>query len=126
MAQWYEKLFENYAETYEKEGFVQGTLGEVDFVESEIEHNKKLSILDVGCGTGRHTIELSTRGYSVTGIDLSQRKIWNSTHFHASCEQSSRVMEKSASGLARTARFNKIFCARARQKIKKRGVDPQS
>lgn len=80
MAQWYEKLFENYAETYEKEGFVQGTLGEVDFVESEIEHNKKLSVLDVGCGTGRHTIELSTRGYSVTGIDLSQNMLDKAKH----------------------------------------------
>lgn len=28
-------------------------------------------ILDVGCGTGRHSIELAKRGYTVTGIDLS-------------------------------------------------------
>ena len=30
-----------------------------------------MKILDVGCGTGRHSIELSKRGYEVTGIDLS-------------------------------------------------------
>jgi 2-polyprenyl-3-methyl-5-hydroxy-6-metoxy-1,4-benzoquinol methylase len=28
--------------------------------------------LDVGCGTGRHAIELAKRGYTVTGIDLSE------------------------------------------------------
>jgi len=28
--------------------------------------------LDIGCGTGRHSRELAKRGYSVTGIDLSE------------------------------------------------------
>lgn len=30
------------------------------------------SLLDVGCGTGGHAIELACRGYKVTGVDLSQ------------------------------------------------------
>jgi 2-polyprenyl-3-methyl-5-hydroxy-6-metoxy-1,4-benzoquinol methylase len=71
MKQWYEELFENYALSYEKECFVQGTIGECDFIEKEIEHNKNLQILDVGCGVGRHSIELAKRGYKLTGIDLS-------------------------------------------------------
>jgi 2-polyprenyl-3-methyl-5-hydroxy-6-metoxy-1,4-benzoquinol methylase len=71
MKQWYEALFENYAKKYEQEVFVQGTIGECDFIEREIDYNKSLKILDVGCGTGRHTIELSKRGYKVTGVDLS-------------------------------------------------------
>jgi 2-polyprenyl-3-methyl-5-hydroxy-6-metoxy-1,4-benzoquinol methylase len=29
----------------------------------------------VGCGTGRHSIELTKRGYSVTGIDLSESQL---------------------------------------------------
>ncbi len=75
MKQWYEKLFENYSEKYEKENFAQGTLGECDFIEKEINHDKSLHILDVGCGTGRHSIELSKRGYAVTGIDLSKNML---------------------------------------------------
>jgi 2-polyprenyl-3-methyl-5-hydroxy-6-metoxy-1,4-benzoquinol methylase len=71
MKPWYEALFENYAEKYEQEVFVQGTIGECDFIEREIEYNKSLKVLDVGCGTGRHAIELSRRGYKVTGVDLS-------------------------------------------------------
>ncbi len=47
-------------------------MGEVDFLEKEINYHKNCSILDVGCGTGRHAIELASRGYSVTGIDLSE------------------------------------------------------
>ena len=73
--QWYESLFENYGVKYDNEIFTQGTLGECDFIESEIKSNKTLKILDVGCGTGRHTIELSRRGYNVTGIDLSESQL---------------------------------------------------
>ena len=71
MKQWYEALFENYANKYEKEPYIKGTLGECDFIEKEIGYNKDLKILDIGCGTGRHSIELTKRGYHVTGVDLS-------------------------------------------------------
>ncbi len=69
---WYETLFENYGEKYDNECFAQGTTGECDFIEKEINFKKELKIIDIGCGTGRHSIELSKRGYSMTGIDLSE------------------------------------------------------
>jgi 2-polyprenyl-3-methyl-5-hydroxy-6-metoxy-1,4-benzoquinol methylase len=75
LKQWYEKLFENYGEKYDKEIFTQGTIGECDFIEKELNFNKSLKILDVGCGTGRHSIELSKRGYITTGIDLSDSQL---------------------------------------------------
>ncbi len=72
MKQWYEELFTNYSRNYDEESFTKGTLGECDFIEREIGFNKSLKLLDVGCGTGRHSIELAKRGYSnITGIDLS-------------------------------------------------------
>jgi 2-polyprenyl-3-methyl-5-hydroxy-6-metoxy-1,4-benzoquinol methylase len=73
--QWYELLFENYGRKYDNESFTQGTLGECDFIENELKFDKILKILDVGCGTGRHSIELSKRGYTVTGIDLSDTQL---------------------------------------------------
>jgi len=72
MKQWYEELFENYGMKYDNESFTQGTIGECDFIEKEIKSNKETKIIDIGCGTGRHSIELSKRGYSVVGIDLSE------------------------------------------------------
>jgi 2-polyprenyl-3-methyl-5-hydroxy-6-metoxy-1,4-benzoquinol methylase len=73
--QWYELLFENYGQKYDAELFTQGTVGECDFIENELKSDKSLKILDVGCGTGRHSIELTKRGYDITGIDLSESQL---------------------------------------------------
>ena len=72
MNRWYEELFGNYGKTYDRESFTFGTIGECDFIEKEINFNKLTRILDIGCGTGRHSIELTKRGYKITGIDLSE------------------------------------------------------
>ena len=75
MKQWYEELFENYSEQYDRESFVRGTIGECNFIEREINYDQTKRILDLGCGTGRHSIELAKRGYDVTGIDLSESQL---------------------------------------------------
>lgn len=75
MKQWYEELFENYGQSYDSESFTKGTFGECDFIEEEIKFDKSVRILDIGCGTGRHTIELVQRGYSVVGVDLSESQL---------------------------------------------------
>ncbi len=70
--QWYQALFENYGRRYEGECYVHGTVGECDFIERELGAGTSKTILDIGCGTGRHAVELARRGYAVTGIDLSE------------------------------------------------------
>jgi len=71
MKPWYQALFENYGQKYDSENFAQGTSGECDFIEKEINYDKSLRILDIGCGTGHHSVELAKRGYHLTGVDLS-------------------------------------------------------
>ena len=102
MKQWYEELFENYGEKYDNEVYTKGTIGECDFIEQEIGHNKEKKILDVGCGTGRHSIELAKRGYNVTGIDLSESQL-------------KRAKEK-ASGQNLTVNFLKLDARNLRSK----------
>jgi len=53
----------------------RGTVGECDFIEEEIRRDKSVKIIDIGCGTGRHAIELARRGYTITGIDLSAAQL---------------------------------------------------
>src|SRR6185437_4953180 len=47
--------------------------GECDLIEAAFRRfgAKPVSLLDVGCGTGRHLIELARRGYRASGVDLS-------------------------------------------------------
>lgn len=48
---------------------------EIDVLIALAHLTKREVILDVGCGSGRHSIELAKRGYCVTGIDFSPQLI---------------------------------------------------
>lgn len=58
-------------EQYLAYNFTKGTVAEVDFLVKLFDLPKGASILDVGCGVGRHSLELARRGYHTLGIDIS-------------------------------------------------------
>lgn len=68
--QW-SRFFDAHAARYDENAFTQHTQAEVDFLLNLYPLRPGAAILDVGCGTGRHSIELARRGYRVTGLDLS-------------------------------------------------------
>jgi ubiquinone/menaquinone biosynthesis C-methylase UbiE len=51
------------------------TAKEIDFILSIIDIKPGDKVLDIGCGAGRHSIELARRGYTVLGIDPSEAMI---------------------------------------------------
>jgi len=63
----YEKLYANRDEA-EAERLI-------DMLEEHLPHHQCSKILDLGCGRGRHSINLNKRGYRVKGIDLSEKAI---------------------------------------------------
>ncbi|MET0106496.1 MAG: methyltransferase domain-containing protein [Sedimenticola sp.] len=67
----WEKFFDTHAPLYEENVFTRNTKQEADFLEEELALPGGSTILDVGCGTGRHAIEMARRGYRLTGLDLS-------------------------------------------------------
>jgi ubiquinone/menaquinone biosynthesis C-methylase UbiE len=69
---WYQEFFEEMGIEYEDYPFTQNTENEVNWMIGEYLTNPEIRILDVGCGTGRHAINLAAKGYkNITGIDLS-------------------------------------------------------
>ncbi|MGZ9583768.1 class I SAM-dependent methyltransferase [Paenibacillus marinisediminis] len=52
--------------------FLTGTKQEVDFIERKLGIINGDRVLDLGCGAGRHSIEMASRGYLMDGVDISE------------------------------------------------------
>ena len=70
--QWYQNIFNDL--NYDWEAIVdqRDTEREVAFIEDVLEKKEKRIVLDLCCGTGRHSIVLSQHGWSIIGLDLSK------------------------------------------------------
>lgn len=83
-----------YADQYDRL-YVQKDYGlECDLIETVAERFARArprTILDVGCGTGQHAIELAARGYELTGVDLSEAMLAHARRKSASLPTASRV-----------------------------------
>ena len=72
---WFEAVADTLGESYLKYSFTRGTNQEVGALIEMLELSAEHMVLDVGCGPGRHAIALGERGFSVHGIDISERFI---------------------------------------------------
>jgi SAM-dependent methyltransferase len=68
---WYLPVAEHLKEAYLQYSFTFGAAQEAGFLAEELGATAGMRLLDVGCGPGRHAIELARRGLDVVGIDLS-------------------------------------------------------
>lgn len=68
--QW-ETFYDRHAPFYDRGAFTHHTGAEIDFLVTITGLTPGARILDVGCGTGRHAIELARRGFRITGVDIS-------------------------------------------------------
>jgi cyclopropane fatty-acyl-phospholipid synthase-like methyltransferase len=67
----WERFFDGHAPDYLNNVFTKNTNFEVRFIIDALGLSPGASVLDVGCGTGRHTIPLAKFGVTMTGLDLS-------------------------------------------------------
>lgn len=70
---WFSELADHMGPAYERYSFTKGTEQEVDALIDLLGVEPGQRILDVGCGTGRHSRAFAARGYEVVGVDISSR-----------------------------------------------------
>lgn len=59
----------------QKQGWAKGEKKEIDDILSMLPADTVHEVVDLGCGIGRHTLELARRGIRSVGIDYSQKQI---------------------------------------------------
>lgn len=68
----WKRFFDEHAPRYMENAFTGNTRAEVEFVVDLLGLRAGNTILDMGCGTGRHSAGLAQHGLKVTGLDLSE------------------------------------------------------
>lgn len=68
---WFGSLARFVGPAYLRNAFTKGTEQEIDFLWRALDLQPGMRVLDVGCGPGRHSLELARRGVDAVGIDAS-------------------------------------------------------
>ena len=111
MAKWYEALFdERYVEFYEGLNTVPFAEADVKFLERALDLSPGMSVLDLGCGQGRHAIPLAERGYRVTGLDLSPVMLQRARRFADERAVEVRWVERRMEELGDLGPFDACIC----------------
>lgn len=91
------------------QAWTKHTAAEIDFIERVCQLNINNRILDLGCGQGRHSIELARRGYTaVTAYDFSSRLVKKAKEQAGDYLINFEV--KDCRHLKRTSAFDAVIC----------------
>jgi len=106
----WESFFDAHAPIYDQNEFTKNTIKEVDFLMEELALPPGASVLDVGCGIGRHSIELAKRGYSVTGLDLSAGMLARAAEASAAAGLNVQWIQADATRFSLPRRYDAAIC----------------
>ncbi len=103
-------FFDHHAPQYMDNVFTKNTLAEVDFLIQEFNLPPGSAILDMGCGTGRHSVELARRGYRMTGVDLSAGMLAQAQQAAQTAGVTVEWVQSDARAFASAPRFDAAIC----------------
>ena len=107
---WFGPLARFLGPAYLRNAFTKGTAQEVDFLVDALGLHAGQRVLDVGCGPGRHALELARRGITVLGIDASEDFV-RLARAAAAAEGLAATFEVlDVRALAFEARFDAVIC----------------
>lgn len=104
------EFFDSYAPQYMSEPFTQATVAEVEFLQEVLAVPPGASVLDIGCGTGRHAVQLARRGFKVTGLDLSAGMLAEAASAAAEAGVGVELIEADATHFALDRAFDAAVC----------------
>jgi SAM-dependent methyltransferase len=83
---------------------------EVDFIEESLGVAKGGVVLDLGCGSGHHAVDLASRGYGVVGYDLSVYQLALAADVAQERDQKINFLQGDMREMAFDAMFDGIYC----------------
>lgn len=104
------RFFEREAPSYMENVFTKNTPAEVEFLIRELGMSEGDTVLDIGCGTGRHSVELSRRGFRCTGIDQSPDMLEIARRTAGEAGVEVEFIEGDASSTSLDRRFDHAVC----------------
>jgi cyclopropane fatty-acyl-phospholipid synthase-like methyltransferase len=103
-------FFDGHAPIYMQNVFTKNTKSEVAFLLKILKLPKGAKILDIGCGTGRHSIELAKRGYRITGIDQSTGMLAEAEEAAEKAKVKMKLIQADATDFMLSTRFDAAIC----------------
>jgi SAM-dependent methyltransferase len=104
-------FFDGHAPFYMQNVFTRSTMAdEVEFLVDELRLRPGSRLLDLGCGTGRHAVELARRGYRMVGVDLSRGMLRQAQAAARAAEVSVDWIQADATRFAAPVSFDGAIC----------------
>jgi SAM-dependent methyltransferase len=108
-SEWYQTLFSGLMVEAQRRS-PQQTAAEADFIVQAIAPKSGAKLLDVPCGNGRLTVELASRGYHATGVDLCEELLNDARQSAADHDLSATFERRDMRDLPWSGEFDGAFC----------------
>jgi ubiquinone/menaquinone biosynthesis C-methylase UbiE len=106
----WQEFFDGHAPFYMSNIFTKNTKAEIEFLHKLLKLPKGAKILDIGCGTGRHSIGLAKRGYKMTGLDQSAGMLTQAKKYAEEAGVAIELIQADATDFKLSKRFDAAIC----------------
>lgn len=104
------RFFNGHAPFYMTNIFTKNTKAEIQFLCKLLKLPKGAKIINIGCGTGRHSIGLAKRGYAMTSLDQSSGMLAQAKKYAEDAGVDIKLVQADASDFRFATKFDAAIC----------------